>query len=172
MKTIGRISLMLAVVTVLTWSASSAHGQTISFGAAPTFPAGISPTSVATGVLTGSGRPDVAVTNQNGFLILLNDGNGGLVPGNSYVAGTNPQSIVIDDFDGNGKNDLAVVGQGSGTVSIFLGNGDGSFAPGAVYAAGINPRLVLTGDLNGDGKLDLVVVDSGTGQVRAVFRSC
>jgi hypothetical protein len=163
MKTIGRITLMLVVVTVLMCSASGAHGQTISFVAAPAFPAGTSPTSVATGVLTGSGRPDVAVTNQHGVLILLNDGSGGMAPGNSYAAGTNPQSVVIDDFDGNGKNDLAVVNQGSGTVSIFLGNGDGSFVPGAAYAAGVNPRLVLTGDLNNDGKRDLVVVDSGAG---------
>ena len=162
MKTIGRISLLLAVVTVLMWSASGAHGQTISFGAAPAFLAGISPTSVATGSLTSNGRPDAAVTNQNGVLILLNDGSGGMVPGNSYAAGTNPQSVVIDDFDGNGKNDLAVVNQGSGTVSIFLGNGDGSFVPSTAYAAGINPRLVLTGDFNDDGKRDLVVVDSGT----------
>ena len=118
---------------------------------------------MATGPLTGSGRPDVAVTNQHGVLILLNDGSGGLVPGNTFAAGTNPQSVVIDDFDGNGNNDLAVVNQGSGTVSIFLGNGDASFVPGAAYAAGTNPRLALTADLNGDGKRDLVVVDSGTG---------
>ena len=163
MKTIGRISLMLAMVTVLMWSTSSARGQTISFGAAPAFPAGTSPTAVATGSLSSSGRPDVAVTNQHGVLILLNDGSGGMVAGNSYAAGTNPQSVVIDDFDGNGKNDLAVVNQGSGTVSIFLGNGDGSFVPGAAYGAGTNPRLVLTGDFNEDGKRDLVVVDSGAG---------
>src|ERR1700722_651299 len=103
MKTIGRISLMLGMVTVSMWSASSAQGQTISFGAAPAFPAGVSPTSVATGSLTSSGRHDLAVTNQHGVLILLNDGSGGMVAGNGYVAGTNPQSVVIDDFDGNGK---------------------------------------------------------------------
>ena len=163
MKTIRRINLILAAVTVLMGSASGAYGQTVSFGAAPTFPAGVSPTSVAAGAFTSSGKPDVAVTNQHGVVILLNDGSGGLVPGSSFAAGTNPQSVVVDDFDGNGKNDLAVVNQGSGTVSIFLGNGDGSFGSGASFAAGTNPRLVLTGDLNGDGKRDLVVVDSGAG---------
>ncbi len=160
---IGRSTSLLELVTVLMWSASVAHGQKVSFGAAPVFPAGTSPTAVAIGDLTGDGRPDVAVTNQHGVQILLNDGNGGLVPGGLYVVGTNPQSVVVDDFDGNGKNDLAVVSQGSGTVSILLGNGDGSFIPGVAYAAGVNPRLVLTGDFNGDGKRDLVIADSGAG---------
>ena len=160
MKRPGRVTLIFAVVASLMWSLSAA-AQTVSFGVAPSFPAGISPTSVAAGDFNGDGKPDVAVTNQQGALILLNNGSGGFTTGASYVLGTNPQSVAVGDFNGDGRPDLAIANQGSGTVSILLGNGDGTFITGTSPLAGINPRLVLVSDFNGDGKPDLAVVDSG-----------
>lgn len=152
------VALMCLVLLCL---AVAARGQTVQFVAAPTFPAGTSPTSVAAGDFNNDGKPDIAVTNQHGVLILLNNGSGGFTPGNSYVVGTNPQAIAVGDFDLNGIVDLAVVNQGSGTVSVLLGNGDGSFSESAADPAGTNPRFVAVADVNGDGNPDLVVVDSG-----------
>jgi hypothetical protein len=43
MGTLGRVTLILAVVATLMFSLS-AGAQTVSFGAAPSFPAGVSPT--------------------------------------------------------------------------------------------------------------------------------
>ncbi len=162
MKMIARITLMLTVVAVCLRPALPAGAQALSFESAASYAAGTSPTAVAAGDLNGDGKPDLAVTNQNGVSILLNDGSGHFSAGAAYTVGTNPQSVVIDDFDGNGRRDLAVVNQGSTTVSILLGNGDGTFNTGAVYATGANPRMVLSADFNGDGKRDLLVVNSVT----------
>ena len=114
------------------------------------------------GDFNGDGKPDVAVTNQNGLAVLLNNGSGGFEPAVSYIVGTNPQSVAAADLNGDGHVDLVVVNQGSGTVSILLGSGNGSFAGSTTFAAGTNPRWVALGDFNGDGKPDLAIADSGT----------
>jgi len=158
-----RGTLALAIVPGWMFYVTDASGQTPSFNIAPAFSAGTSPTSVAAGDFNGDGRPDLAVTNQNGLSVLLNDGNGGFQPRVNYtlVTGTNPQSVIAGDFNGDGKMDLAVANQGAGTVSIYIGNGSGGFADPISYTAGTNPRRVISVDLNGDGKQDLVVVNSG-----------
>src|ERR1700722_7932922 len=163
MKMILRGVLTIALIVGLASPATETMGQGLSFTVAPTFPAGTFPTSVAAGDFNGDGKPDLAVTNQHGVSVLLNDGTGGFAPPVTYVVGTNPQSVAVGDFDGNGKLDLAVINQGSGTVSILLGNGDGTFGGGTTYAAGGNPRSVVIRDFNGDGKEDLAIVDSGFG---------
>src|SRR5712692_2094206 len=161
MKMLLRGVLAPALITVWICHAPGAWAQAVSFSAAPVFPAGILPTSVAAGDFNGDGKPDVALTNQNGISILLNNGQGGFQPAVNYTVGTNPQHVAARDFNGDGKIDLAVVNQGSGSVSILLGNGNGTFQAAASYMAGGNPRWVAIADLNGDGKPDLAVVDSG-----------
>src|SRR5580698_9608289 len=145
------------------FSTTGARAQTISFAVAPSFSAGISPTSVATGDFNRDNKPDLAVTNQHGVSILINDGNGGFLPrvDYTYTAATNPQSVVSGNFNTDGKLDLAVVNQGTGSVTILMGNGDGTFQVGPTYPAGTNPRRVIIGDFNSDNNADLAIVDSG-----------
>ncbi|HTS11528.1 MAG TPA: FG-GAP-like repeat-containing protein [Candidatus Limnocylindrales bacterium] len=157
-----RRTLAISIIAISFGFAPGARAQSVSFIAAPAFPAGTSPTAVAAGDFNGDGKPDLAVTNQHGVQILLNNGSGGFTPGNSYVVGTNPQHVAVGDFNGDGTPDLAVVNQGSGTVSVLLGSGGGNFGGGTPYPAGTNPRFVTIADVNGDGKQDLIVVDSGT----------
>lgn len=159
----SKILTVALICLVLLCLAVAVRGQTVQLVAAPTFPAGMSPTSVAAADFNNDGKPDIAVTNQHGVQILLNNGIGGFTSGNSYVVGTNPQAIAVGDFDRNGIVDLAVVNQGSGTVSVLLGNDDGSFSESTADPAGTNPRFVAVADVNGDGNPDLVVVDSGAG---------
>ncbi|HLJ49158.1 MAG TPA: FG-GAP-like repeat-containing protein [Bryobacteraceae bacterium] len=139
-----------------------ALAQTPSFTAASSFPAGTLPTSVAVGDFNLDGKPDLAVTNQNGVSILINSGNGAFQAPVSYTVGGNPQAVAVGDFNADGKLDLAVVNEGSGTVSILLGNGNGTFQGAVSYPAGTIPRFVVVADINGDGKPDLAVADSGT----------
>ncbi len=160
--TYPRACVAFLSISAWMWLASNASAQTLSFAAAPSYPAGVFPTSVAAGDFNLDGKPDLAVTNQNGVSILLNAGTGAFQAAISYTIAGNPQSVAVGDFNGDGKPDLAVVSQGSGMVSILLGNGNGSFQTGASYAAGTNPRIVVVADLNGDGKYDLAIADSGT----------
>jgi hypothetical protein len=157
----------LAFTLISGWMccASGASAQGVSFNAARAFPAGTSPTAVAADDFNNDGKLDLAVTNQHGVSVLMNDGSGGFLPAVNYVVGTNPQSVVAGFFRPNseGIDDLAVVNQGSGTVSILLNNGDGTFAAGATYPAGVNPHEAFAIDLNGDSNYDLVIVDSGAG---------
>jgi FG-GAP-like repeat/PASTA domain/Dockerin type I domain/Divergent InlB B-repeat domain/FG-GAP repeat len=160
-----RRTLALALIAGSICCAPGACGQSVTFGAAPSLPAGTSPTAVAAGVFNADGNLDLAVTNQHGVSVLMNDGSGGFLPAVNYVVGTNPQSVVAGFFRPNseGIDDLAVVNQGSGTVSILLNNGDGTFAAGATYPAGVNPHEAFAIDLNGDSNYDLIIVDSGAG---------
>ena len=167
MKITGRFLLMFATLASMWYGLKPASAQTTHFNAAPYFLDGDStvqgnlPTSVAAGDLDGDGRPDLAVTNEQGVAILLNNGSGGFTLGLPNVVGNTPVSIAAARFDGNQTMDLVVVNQGDDTVSILLGRGDGTFTAAVPYPAGVNPQFVVVDDFNSDGNLDLAVVDSG-----------
>jgi hypothetical protein len=150
------------------------------FIAAPVYPVGDSPTSVAVGDFNGDGIPDLAVSNYGSYdhpggtvNILLGAGNGTFQAARSYAAGAGADFVVVGDFNGDGIPDLAVANFGSypdlqGTVSVLLGNGDGTFQAAHSYAAGLGPKSVAVGDFNSDGYLDLAVAgtdDYGNGGV-------
>jgi hypothetical protein len=113
--------------------------------------------SVAIGDLNGDGKLDVAAANESGdsVSVLLNSGNGGLLPHVDYETGSLPESVAIGDLNGDGKADMATANRFASSVSIFLNRGDGSFQPKVDYQTGSNPDSVAIGDLNGDDKADL-----------------
>jgi hypothetical protein len=135
------------------------------FPAAPHFPAGAYPESVAVGDFNGDGTPDLAVANDvypNGTVsVLLGKGDGSFLPAQSYAAGNRPTSVAVGDFNNDGKLDLAVADylssdvSLSSNVSVLLGKGDGTFLPAQKFTTGAGRRSVAVGDFNGDGKLDL-----------------
>jgi len=134
-----------------------------SFAAGTSLSAGTSPTSVVAGYFNNDTLADLAVTNQHGVSILINDGNGGFQPRVDYVlpTGSNPQWVATVHQKDGFLDDLAVANQGTGTVTFLTNNGDGTFQIGASYPAGSNPRMIVVDDFNGDHNLDLAVVDSG-----------
>ena len=87
----GLFSVASSAVALITgWisHATGTWGQTVSFNAGPSFPAGTSPTSVAADDFNNDGHLDLAVTNQHGVSVLMNDGSGGFLPAVNYVVGT------------------------------------------------------------------------------------
>ncbi|MGB6430313.1 MAG: FG-GAP-like repeat-containing protein [Candidatus Acidiferrales bacterium] len=175
-------------------------GQKVSFFSGARYPVSlanlsanqsVSPTSLGTGILTGTlptteyatgtdpvaviaadfngdGYPDIASTNQSAdtVSILLNSTDGSFATHVDYPAGTGPAGLATADFNGDGKPDLAVADFTGNTVSILLGNGDGTFQTPITFPAGTGPVAVATGVFNNaSGHVDLAVVNQTAGTV-------
>jgi hypothetical protein len=127
------------------------------------------PQSLAVEDFNGDGIPDLAVASwdTNTVSILLGQGDGTFLPGQSYPAGYYPFSLTVGDFNGDGIADLVVANR-QDTVSVLLGKGDGTFWPEQTYwVGGISPQGLVVGDSDGDGHLDVAVAigsDSFSGQ--------
>ena len=133
---------------------------------------------IATGDLTGDGRPDIValLPDQNAVAVLINNGDGTFTRGANLSPGHGVGSLLLGDFSGDGKLDLAVTVNGdpdpatglypNAGVALALGNGNGTFAAPQLTLAGASPsgtvgHALAAGDLNHDGKLDLVVIATG-----------
>jgi hypothetical protein len=123
--------------------------------------------SLAIGDLNGDGWPDLVTTNlgqdedtPGTVAVLLNRGDGTLLPHVDYPAGLTPDFVAIGDLNRDGKPDLTVANYDGNTVSVFLNRGDGTFEARRNYGTGthLGPESVAVGDLNGDGAPDLVSV--------------
>ncbi len=132
-----------------------------SFAAARTYATGSGPVAVATGDLTGDGKPDLAITNSGDdtVSVLANSGRGKLGDRRDYATEHDAESVALADLDGDGDNDLAVANGLSDSVSVLLNSGDGNLQPRADYTTGQGPVSVATGDLNGDTGTDLAVAN-------------
>jgi hypothetical protein len=120
---------------------------------------------MAVGDLSGDGQPDIAVTENSGMAVLLNNGNGTFGTATYYdnaLGHTSEIGIAIGDVNGDKRNDILTTTQ-YGDVVLFLNQGSGAFAlKGSIGKAGGGGQgswLVAMADINGDKKLDLVVSD-------------
>ena len=131
----------------------------------PSHPNNVNAYGMAVGDLSGDGKPDIAVTQSNGMVVLLNKGDGTFGTATYHDNGLSHQSeigIAIGDVNGDKKNDI-VTSTYLGDVVLFLNQGSGAFAlKGSIGKAGGGGQgswLVAMADINGDKKLDLVVSD-------------
>jgi hypothetical protein len=131
---------------------------TQTFVAAPLVTGLAYPQTVAIADLNGDGKPDQVFGTNNGFTVLLGNGDGTFQAPISFLGGS-VSSIAFGDFNGDGK--LDIVGVHNGSVGVVLGNGDGTFQKEAYYDSG-NVSAVAVGDFNGDGILDIVAANSST----------
>jgi VCBS repeat protein len=125
------------------------------------------------GLVVGDFAPgnglDVALLDDDGVVLLCNDGYGNLTQCSGDEAietGLYPLEIAGGDFNGDGRPDLAVLDGDEQLVWPLLGNGDASFAmrnPVSVAGeASDSPAVDLAvGRLDGDAIDDLVVVNFG-----------
>ncbi|HEY4905691.1 MAG TPA: FG-GAP-like repeat-containing protein [Candidatus Sulfotelmatobacter sp.] len=146
-------------VNVLYGSPTGAFGNlaTYDIGSSPGISS--SPTSVATGHFTNSGKLDLVVTAGNDNTLNLLAGNGSRILGFGaevkFGTGATPYSAVVGDFNNDGKSDVIVANSGAASASVLLGNGNGSFQTRVDAPAGPNVNAVVVGDFNGDGVPDL-----------------
>jgi hypothetical protein len=129
--------------------------------------------SIASGDMTGDGKPEIVSTNcsDNTVTVYLNNGDGTFQTGVYYAAaleassGVNadvyPEAVTIADVNGDGKGDVIVSNVDSSDVTVLLSNGDGTVqVPTTGFATGGFPRTpAVVADFNGDGLPDIMVTD-------------
>src|SRR3954464_9220361 len=151
---------------------ASKHARRVAQGTAPTLypgiqfrdtlPAGVIPTSVASGDFNQDGHADFVVSNgyTSDLWIYFGKGNGtfgspNIIP---LSRGLSPVYLVAADLRGTGVLDLVIAEFDTSTVGVLLGNGDGSFGYEQTYSLPQPPVAIAVDDFNGDHKLDIVAV--------------
>lgn len=126
--------------------------------------------AVAAADLNGDGKADlVGVFNDGAVQVFLNQGDGTLDSGVTYISGADlppPPELVLGDFNGDKVIDIAVSTKGSdqnsqfgGEQKVLLGNGDGTFQTAKSSIGPDSPYTAVAADFNHDGNLDLAVAD-------------
>jgi hypothetical protein len=128
------------------------------------------PDLVTTGVFLSSdgqyGRPAGDLVS-----VLLNDGQGGLLPPQVYRGDPSMYSFVLADVNGDGKPDVISANEDSDSATIFLNDGKGGYGfPQGGYVGYLTPGTIggaanapwsdfVVADLNGDGFPDLATIE-------------
>ena len=133
------------------------HSATMALGTLPGYYA----FGIAAGDFNGNGKVDLAAdyaaTVSNTDIALFSGNGDGTFAAPAVIASPNnngePTELVTADLRHDGRLDL--IGNGYGSLQVYLSNGNGTFQPGTVYTAGEAFDLQIT-DIDGDGKLDIV----------------
>ncbi len=134
------------------------------FGAPKSFPTGGNkPTSLVVVDVSGDGRVDLVVTNNNSgssdtVAVLRGSGTGLFRRPVTFAAGINPTSVTYSGFNGDAFTDLVLANEDTGKLTIFFGQIGGMFTQSVSYDIGTSMKAVSTGDFNGDGRSDIVAV--------------
>jgi hypothetical protein len=143
------------------------HGR---FAPAQSYAVGQMPTAVATGDVTGDGKPDIVVTEGavSEVSILAGNGDGTFRAPQSFPTGPDPMAFALADLNGNGRLDIVTATQSNyavnaapAGVSVLMNLGGGEFATPVNFGT-ISPTGLVLGDFNGDGKVDIAVSGPGT----------
>jgi hypothetical protein len=98
----------------------------------------------------------VGAYGSNEMIVMLGDGNGGLVFSHKVSAGGKPWKIKAGDVNGDGKVDVVSANSINNNAAVFLGDGQGHLSAAVTYPVGSFPLSIDLGDIDGDGDLDLV----------------
>jgi len=136
---------------------------------------GKTPVSIASGSLSGSTGPGLAIVNQadNTVSVYLGNGDGTFFPASQspLATSTTPTGVAIADFTQQSNGGIAVANTGAGTVTVFADLGNGLFASALEPPAGTNPTAIVAGAFTNSSFPDIAVTNnlSGTaGQVTLI----
>jgi Bacterial type II and III secretion system protein/FG-GAP-like repeat len=122
------------------------------------------PVAIASGSLSGSSGPALAVVNQgdNTVSVFLGNGDGTFAAASQSPLATSatPSGVVIADFLQQSDGGIAVSNSGSGTVTVFLDLGSGTFETALEPAAGSNPGAIVAADFTNSAFPDIVVANN------------
>ena len=140
-------------------SAGAAGNGDGNFAAPVAFAMRSAASAISVGDFDGDRKPDLTVSDNNGFSIFLGNGGGTFVTPDEYGSNGSSSHIATADFNGDGKLDIAAA---NGSTLIALGSGDETFPLSSHYGSAPRSFQVYAGDFNSDGQPDLAVVRSRT----------
>ena len=112
---------------------------------------------IALGDFNNDGKPDLVVTDGDGFTVSLGNGDGTFQKPMFHSTGLS-YYLAVGDFNNDGNLDIVVANVAS-TVSVYLGRGDGTFRQPISSNTTAGSYFVAVGDFNNDKKLDLALID-------------
>ena len=95
------------------------------------------------------------------ILLLLGDGNGGLIPASSVELEGSAWMIVTGDVNGDSHVDVVSANSYTDEAAVIFGDGQGNLSPPTLYPVVGFPLDINLGDIDGDGDLDLVISSLG-----------
>lgn len=130
------------------------------------------PVAIASGSLSGSTGPGLAIVNQqdNTLTVYLGNGDGTfLTSSQSPIAtDTTPTGVVIADFLQQSLGGIAVTNTGAGTVTVYADEGSGLFVNALEPAAGTDPYAIVAGDFASSTFPDIAVTNNLSGSAGLV----
>src|SRR3984957_13601891 len=133
------------------------------------------PVAIASGSLSGSNGPALAIVNQsdNTLSVSLGNGDGTFVAASQspLATDTTPSGVAIADLAQSSTGGIAVTNTAVGTVTVFADLGSGLFASAIEPAAGTSPDAILAGAFTNSAFPDVVVTNNianAAGQVTLI----
>jgi Flp pilus assembly secretin CpaC len=130
------------------------------------------PVTIASGSLSGSSGPALAIANQadNSITVYLGNGDGTFAASSQspLTTGTTPTGIAIADFAQQSNGGIAVANTGDGTVTVYLDLGSGLFTSAVEPAVGTNPTAIVPGDFTNSTFPDIAVTNNISGAIGQV----
>ena len=130
------------------------------------------PVAIASGTLSGSTGPGLAIVNQqdNTLSVFLGNGDGTFNASaqSPLATSTTPTGVVIADFLQGNAGGIAVSNTGAGTVRVFAAIGSGLFTAALEPPAGTNPGAIVAGNFTGSAFPDVVVANNLSGSAGTV----
>jgi type II secretory pathway component GspD/PulD (secretin) len=133
------------------------------------------PVAIASGTLSGSTGPALAIVNQtdNTVSVYLGNGDGTFVAASQspLATSTTPSGVAIADLAQSTTGGIAVTNTAAGTVTVFADLGSGLFASAIEPAAGTSPDAILAGAFTNSSFPDIVVtnnISNAAGQVTLI----
>jgi len=126
--------------------------------------AGNLPVSIASGSLSGSTGPGLAIVNQDddSISVFLGNGDGTFFASSQspLATSTTPTGVAIADFTQQGRGGIAVANTGAGTVTVFADLGSGLFTNALEPQAGTNPTALVAGAFTNSTFPDVAVTNN------------
>jgi hypothetical protein len=123
------------------------------------------PVDVVAADFDRNGVLDLAAVTDGGTLaLLLGNGNGTFVTGNTFDVGVGPRNITVGDFNGDLFPDVAVT-LGSNEVAVMLNNRGNNFLDPKIFFVGQLPTGIVAGQFTGTPAVDLAVANQADNTV-------